>query len=409
MTLSERLQTDLTQPFATRDELRRDTLRMAIAAAYNAEKNARRDLDRRRGGRRAFARGQDAPRNDRRLTAAGRDDTAAKETGQDRHHRRATCPSQLTDDELRTLVAAGDRRDRRHLSPRHGQGHGALMPKIRGRADGKVVSALVAQELASATWPATGTDAERADARPLGVTARAFTRRDAIRLVIAAGALVAVWRDPVGRRRCRGGRSPAVRRRRRGHGRHPRAARATFDSESRRPARRTRRATVEPQYDYSPDRGQLTAAQQLAAFEQTVAPVDAAYAAVLTPEARPAALRAAMPNLTPRCQRHAASLDEVAWTALRGGAGRVLELAERQEVRDTLTCRRRRLAGRPVRPASRPPQRALGAEIVAPLSSPTRPTTPRPPQAARDAAAAAVAPVTYRSARARSSSRPAAA
>ena len=35
VTLSERLQTDLTQAIRDRDEMRRDTLRMAISAAYN--------------------------------------------------------------------------------------------------------------------------------------------------------------------------------------------------------------------------------------------------------------------------------------------------------------------------------------------------------------------------------------
>ena len=35
MTLSDRLQQDLQKAIRERDELRRDTLRMAIAAAYN--------------------------------------------------------------------------------------------------------------------------------------------------------------------------------------------------------------------------------------------------------------------------------------------------------------------------------------------------------------------------------------
>ena len=44
VTLSSRLQTDLTQAIRDRDELRRDTLRMAISAAYNTQKAAGREL-----------------------------------------------------------------------------------------------------------------------------------------------------------------------------------------------------------------------------------------------------------------------------------------------------------------------------------------------------------------------------
>ena len=44
MTLSSRLQEDLTAAIRERDELRRDTLRMVISAAYNASKQARREL-----------------------------------------------------------------------------------------------------------------------------------------------------------------------------------------------------------------------------------------------------------------------------------------------------------------------------------------------------------------------------
>ena len=44
MTLSSRLQDDMTQAIRDRDELRRDTLRMVIAAAYNTQKAAGREL-----------------------------------------------------------------------------------------------------------------------------------------------------------------------------------------------------------------------------------------------------------------------------------------------------------------------------------------------------------------------------
>src|SRR4029450_327807 len=74
----------------------------------------------------------------------------------------------------------------------------------------------------------------------------------------------------------------------------------TYEStEQTRLAREEARQHVPPQYDSSPERGQLTAGQQLNALEEVINPVDAAFAAVLTPEARQAALRQAIPDLAP--------------------------------------------------------------------------------------------------------------
>ena len=44
MTLAQRLQDDLTRAIRERDDVRRDSLRMAIAAVYNAQKAQRREL-----------------------------------------------------------------------------------------------------------------------------------------------------------------------------------------------------------------------------------------------------------------------------------------------------------------------------------------------------------------------------
>jgi uncharacterized protein YqeY len=136
----------LTSAIRDRDELRRDTLRMAISAAYNAAKAARRDLTddevlavlarevkTRRESVEAFA-------------GAGRDEQAAKERAEI-DILSAYLPSQMAVDELATLVReAVD--ESGATSPREmGKVMAVLMPRVRGRADGKQVSALVAQEL----------------------------------------------------------------------------------------------------------------------------------------------------------------------------------------------------------------------------------------------------------------------
>jgi uncharacterized protein YqeY len=130
-----------------RDELRRDTLRMVIAAAYNAHKQAGRDLTddevvavlsrevkMRRESVEAF-------------TAGDRPEAAAKE----QHEIEiisAYLPEQLGTDELTKLVVEAVT-ESGATSPRDmGKVMSALMPKVRGRADGKTVSAMVVQELA---------------------------------------------------------------------------------------------------------------------------------------------------------------------------------------------------------------------------------------------------------------------
>ena len=148
VTLSSRLQTDLTTAIRDRDELRRDTLRMAIAAAYTESKRAKRDLSddemiavltrevkTRRESIEAFS-------------AAGRTDAADKEAAEV-EILTAYLPQQLTADEVAALVketvdevGASSARDM-------GKVMAALVPKTRGRADGKAVSAAVAQELAA--------------------------------------------------------------------------------------------------------------------------------------------------------------------------------------------------------------------------------------------------------------------
>ncbi len=149
MTLRERLHDDTTAAMRSGDSLRRDVLRMVQDAIYKTEKAKRvtlsedevlgvitREVKTRRESVVAFRQG-------------GRDDLADKEEAEiailaD------YLPQQLTDDELRALVdeavAATGATSARDL----GKVMGWLSPRIRGRAEGKVASGLVAQALAKA-------------------------------------------------------------------------------------------------------------------------------------------------------------------------------------------------------------------------------------------------------------------
>ncbi len=147
MTLRERLQDDTTAAMRSGDTLRRDVLRMVQNAVYNADKAKHttmsddeivgvitREVKTRRESIEAFRKG-------------GREDLVAKEEAEiailaD------YLPEALTEDELQALVDEGVAATGASSARDLGKVMGWLSPKIRGRADGKVASGLVAQALA---------------------------------------------------------------------------------------------------------------------------------------------------------------------------------------------------------------------------------------------------------------------
>ena len=149
MILRERLQADTTAAMRSGDALRRDVLRMVLNAIYNTEKAKKvtlsedeilgvlaREVKTRRESIEAFRKG-------------GREDLATKEEAEiailtD------YLPAALTDDELRALVDEAVTATGAASARDLGKVMGWLSPKIRGRADGKVASGLVAQALARA-------------------------------------------------------------------------------------------------------------------------------------------------------------------------------------------------------------------------------------------------------------------
>jgi uncharacterized protein len=147
--LKNRLQSDLTQAMRERDELRLATLRMALAAVTNEEvagKTARelsddevvrvlaREAKRRREAAEAFASG-------------GRPELAEREQAEGRVLE-DYLPAQLSNDELRDLVAGAIA----ETGAEGSRGLGAVMkvvtPRVAGRAEGGRVAAEVRRQLA---------------------------------------------------------------------------------------------------------------------------------------------------------------------------------------------------------------------------------------------------------------------
>lgn len=149
MTLRDRLRAETTAAMRSGDALRRDTLRMAENAIYNAEKRDRRayaedevavilgkEVKTRRESVEAFEKG-------------GRPDLVAKELAEIAILAEFL-PQPLTEAELTALVAEA-MAVTGASSPRDmGKVMGWLSPRTRGRADGRVLSGLVAAALAAA-------------------------------------------------------------------------------------------------------------------------------------------------------------------------------------------------------------------------------------------------------------------
>ena len=148
MSLRDRLDTELKAAMRSNDGMRRDALRMVLAAVQRTEKEGKhtladdemlgllsRELKVRRESVEAFRGG-------------GREDLVAKEEAAIAVVSEFM-PLPLSEAELRTLVEQGIA-ETGAASPRDmGKVMGWLSPRTRGRADGKQVSQLVTQLLAA--------------------------------------------------------------------------------------------------------------------------------------------------------------------------------------------------------------------------------------------------------------------
>ena len=150
MSLRERIQTDIATAMRGGDALRRDVLRMASNAAYNVEKRQggtsltdeeyltvlTREVKTRRESVDAFR-------------GAGREDLATKEEAEI-EILRGYLPEALGEAELTALVAEAIQATGASSARDLGKVMGWLSPRTRGRADGKVLSGMVAAALAQA-------------------------------------------------------------------------------------------------------------------------------------------------------------------------------------------------------------------------------------------------------------------
>lgn len=149
MSLQARVQTDIAVAMRGGDALRRDVLRMVASAAYNLEKREgrpltddeylavlSREVKTRRESVEAFRTGG-------RLDLAEKEEAEIAIIGE-------YLPAALTEDEIAALVRDGIAATGASSARDMGKVMGWLAPRTRGRADGKHLSELVVQALASA-------------------------------------------------------------------------------------------------------------------------------------------------------------------------------------------------------------------------------------------------------------------
>jgi uncharacterized protein YqeY len=147
VTLRERIQSDITAAMRSGEALRRDTLRMAESAIYNAEKRDHREYS---DDEVAAVLGREVKTRRESVEAfrkGGREDLATKEEAEIAILA-GFLPEQLSEAEISALVAdavaatgAAGPRDM-------GKVMGWLAPKTKGRADGRLVSQVASRALA---------------------------------------------------------------------------------------------------------------------------------------------------------------------------------------------------------------------------------------------------------------------
>ena len=161
-------------------------------------------------------------------------------------------------------------------------------------------------------------------------------------------------------------------------------------------ARQAARTAVEPQYDYSSERAIAIAAEQLDSFRRSISPLETAFDPQTDEETRRSLLELAVPQLSTDARATLLALSPDRWPAVRDEAARILDVTERAELRDTeVAFERTRLADRMAGGLDQP-ERALAAELIAPLVVPNSSFSAQLRDQERDRRAALVTPVTER-------------
>jgi putative nucleotidyltransferase with HDIG domain len=158
-------------------------------------------------------------------------------------------------------------------------------------------------------------------------------------------------------------------------------------------ARDAARAAVEFKYDYTSERAITIAAEQLQAFTRRVAALDTAFAPGTSAEERQSILDGVLPGLTDDARTVLQTMAPERWAPLKTEAARVLDVTERNELRDTEVAQARERLSAQMAGELSDGERTLAAELIGPLLAPNSSFSSTLTQQERDRQAAAVEPV----------------
>jgi putative nucleotidyltransferase with HDIG domain len=158
-------------------------------------------------------------------------------------------------------------------------------------------------------------------------------------------------------------------------------------------AREEARQGVPPQYDYTTERAITIAAAQLTEFTRRVALLDTAFAKQTSAAERQALLDTVLPSLSADARTVLQTMKPERWGPLRTEAARVLDVAERTELRDTEVAQARERLSAQMAGELTDGERTLAAGLIGPLLVPNSSFSLSLTQQEQDRRAAAVQPV----------------
>ncbi len=146
MGLKEKLQTDLKQAVRSKDEPRKTTLRLALAAIKNAEIARGRELDDKELTSAILQQAKQRRESIAQFAKGGRQDLVAQEE-EELKILLEYLPPQLSEDEIRARARAVVEHVQATSPAQIGDVMRVLMPQLKGTAEGEVVSRVVKEIL----------------------------------------------------------------------------------------------------------------------------------------------------------------------------------------------------------------------------------------------------------------------
>ena len=154
------------------------------------------------------------------------------------------------------------------------------------------------------------------------------------------------------------------------------------------------RNAVEPQYSYTTSNAIAVATAQVGAVQRSLTPVESAFEPGVKPDDRQTILSGALPSLSDQEHETLESLTAARWRAVRDEALRVLDATERSELRDSAVADTKAHLVDQMAGGLDEAERALAAAIIAPYVVPNSSFSETATEQARTRAAEGVAPVT---------------